>query len=259
MAIQPATNKEVPMSKHVQMIIFIAAAIMMTVMGCTTAYKAQPLPFKAPAAYGNMVEVNGIQVGARAFSDREMARKAFGFDVRGAGMLPVQLVFDNQGLEVVTINPGQTFLEDRQGNLWPVLTDHFAYERATKYAQTQQVFKEGAYKGFLGAAAGSIIGAAIGIVSGEDVARTTGEGAVIGAAAGAVLGGAASYAENDARAVIVRDLKDKSLENQAIETGNLAHGIIFFPGEAESAKQLRLQLRERESGRALTMFLNLSQ
>lgn len=238
-----------------RVMLILSISILIAVMGCSTAYKAQPLPFKAPAAYGNMVEANGIQVGAQAFADTESARKAFGFDIRGAGMLPVQMVFDNQGMERVTINPGQTFLEDREGNLWPVLTDKFAYERATRYAQTQQIFKEGAYKGFLGAAAGTIIGAAIGIVSGEDVGRTTAEGAVIGAAAGSVLGGASGYASNDARAAIVRDLKDKSLENQAIEPGNLAHGIIFFPGEAESAKQLRLQLRESDSGKVLTLFL----
>lgn len=237
-------------------LLTLTVGILITAMGCATAYKAQPLPFKAPAAYDNMVEANGVQVGAKAFADKEIARKAFGFDIRGAGMLPVQVVFDNQGSESVTVNPGQTFLEDRQGNLWPILTDRFAYARATKYAQTQQMFKEGAYKGFLGAAAGTIIGAAIGIVSGKDVAQTTGKGAVIGAATGSVLGGATGYASDDARAAVVRDLKDKSLENQSIDPGQLAHGIIFFPGEADSAKRLRLQLIEKESGKVQTLYLD---
>ncbi len=236
--------------------ILLLVGMIIMALGCSTAYKAQPLPFKAPAAYDNMIEANGIQVGAQAFSDPQTAQKAFGFDIRGAGMLPVQLVFDNQGRQSVVINPGQTFLEDQQGNLWPVLSDKFAYERATRYAQTNEMFKEGAHKGFLGAAAGTIIGAAIGIVSGENVARTAGEGAVIGAAAGSVLGGAAGYASNDARASIIRDLEDKSLENQAIDPGNLAHGIIFFPGEAGTAKQLRLQLRESESGKLHTLYFN---
>lgn len=243
------------MTKRLMIWLVIGTLIMFTAANCTTAYKAKPLSFKAPSAYNNMVETNGIQVGAQAFVETAAAQKAFGFDVRGAGMLPVQLVFDNQGRQNVEINPAQTFLEDQQGNLWPILTDKFAYERATKYAQTQQMFKEGAYKGFLGAAAGSIIGAAVGIVSGEDVARTIGEGAVIGAAAGSVLGGASAYASNDARSSIVRDLKDKSLENQAITPGNLSHGIIFFPGEALTARQLRLQLKERETGEVHTVFL----
>ncbi len=237
-------------------IIPIGFVVLFVLAACSTAYKAQPLPFKAPTAYNNSVSVVGAQIGARAFVDSQEARKAFGFDIRGAGMLPVQIAFDNQGPYTLEINPGQTFLEDAEGNLWPILTDKFAYERATKYAQTNKIFKEGAYSGFLGATAGAVIGAAVGIVTGEDVLRTAGEGAVIGGAGGAVLGGASAGADpNGARSMIVRDLKDKSLENKSITPGNLAHGIIFFPGEAKSARQLRLQLIERGSGKIHTVFL----
>ena len=235
-------------------------AIIMVVLGlagwgCSTAYKAQPLPFKVPTAYDNVVVIDGAQVAGQAFSEPDAARAAFGFDIRGAGMLPVQLVFDNQGAHALEIVPGQTFLEDHEGNLWPILTDQFAYERATRYAQTKQTFQEGAYKGFLGAAAGSLIGAAIGIVSGENVAATAGKGAAVGAAAGATLGGAAAYGANDARSAIVRDLRDKSLQQKSVPPGDLAHGIIFFPGEARSAKQLRLQLMEVSTGRLHTFYL----
>lgn len=235
----------------------LAAALILA--GCSTAYKAKPLPFKAPTAYRNMVEFDGAQVAGRAFVDPAAAKAAFGFDVRGAGMLPVQLVFDNQGPDALEINPAQTFLEDDEGNLWPILTDRFAYERATKYAQTKEIFKEGAYHGFLGAAAGTLIGAAIGIVSGKDVGRSVGKGAALGAAAGGVIGGAKGAAtSNEARSAIVSDLRDKSLENRAIEPGNLAHGIIFFPGEAKSAKQLRLQLKSLNSGLSHTIVLKLA-
>jgi hypothetical protein len=227
----------------------------MAVAGCATAYKAKPLPFKTPESYENMIEVNGVSVGGQAFTDSIKAKEAFGFDVRGAGMLPVQLVFDNQGDQPIVINPGQTFLEDDEGNLWPILTDRFAYERATKYAKTHQIFEKGAYNAFLGAAAGAIVGAAIGIVSGENVIETVGKGAAVGGAAGAVGGGVGGYASNDARSAIVKDLRDKSLENKAIKPGDLGHGIIFFPGEAKSAKQLRLQLKEEQSGRLHTVFI----
>lgn len=225
-------------------------------IGCSTSYKAKPLPFKSPTAYPNMVAVDGTQIGGQAYVNTWAAKAAFGFDIRGAGMLPVQVVFDNQGPHTLEINPAQTFLEDAQGNLWPILTDRFAYERATKYAQTKKIFKEGAYSGFLGATAGAIIGAAVGIVTGEDVGRAIGEGAAVGAAAGALAGGAQGAATSgDARRVIVRDLRDKSLENKSITPGNLSHGIIFFPGEATSAKQLRLQLKEAQSGKLHTVFL----
>jgi hypothetical protein len=238
--------------KPVAIIIVVWGCV---IWGCGTAYKAQPLPFKIPTAYDNLVVIDGAQVAGRAFSEPTAAQAAFGFDIRGAGMLPVQLVFDNQGVHSLEIVPEQTFLEDQEGNLWPVLTDSFAYERATRYAQTKQTFQEGAYSGFLGAAAGSLIGAAIGIVSGENVAAAAGKGAAVGAAAGATLGGAAAYGSDDARSAIVRDLRDKSLQNQPIQPGNLSHGVIFFPGEAGSAKQMRLQLKELPSGRLHTVYL----
>lgn len=237
--------------------VFILIISGFLLAGCGSAYKAKPLPFKTPSAYQNAIQVSGAQIGGQAYVDSAAARAAFGFDIRAAGMLPVQLVFDHQGIQPLEINPGQTFLEDNEGNLWPILTDRFAYERATKYAQTNQIFAEGAYSGFLGAAAGTIIGAAIGVVTGEDVARSAGEGAVIGAAGGAVIGGAQGAAtSNEARNAIVSDLRDKSLENKAIVPGNLSYGIIFFPGEAKSAKRLRLQLKETGSGHRYTVYLD---
>jgi len=101
-------------------------------MACATSYKAKPLPFKAAASYPNAIEVAGATVGAKAFVNAKEAKEVFGFDVRGAGMLPVQVVFDNQGLHPLEINAVQTFLEDSEANLWPVLASKTAYERATK-------------------------------------------------------------------------------------------------------------------------------
>ncbi len=227
---------------------FIIICIIFSV-GCPRSYKITPVPFKMPAAYNNAVTVNGAQVGARAFVDKAEAKKAFGFDIRNAGMLPVQLVFDNQGSHSLEIVAQQTFLEDAKGNLWPILSRQIAYERATKYATSKEIAKEGAYHGFWGAAAGSIIGAAIGIVTGENVAEIAGKGAAVGAAAGATLGGISVYESDEARRRVINDLRDKSLQAKAVKPKTLAHGFLFFPGEAESAKQLRLQLLEKDTGR----------
>ena len=216
---------------------------------CGTAYKAKPLPFRAPSSYANSLEVGGATLAAQAYANPEKAKEAFGFDIRGAGMLPVQVIFDNPGPHALKIVPEQTFLEDESGNLWPILEEHFAYDRATKYAQTRQIFKEGAYAGFLGATAGAIIGAAIGIVAGKGVGSTLGKGAALGAAAGATLGGAKGFASDDARREIISDLNKKSLDNKAVKPGSLAFGFIFFPGEAASAKKLRLRLKELDTGK----------
>ena len=248
--------RRMQMKKTQSLLIVILVAVGLTFLGCSTAYKAQPLPFKAPSAYPNSVQIEALTVGGQAFADAELAQKAFGFDVRGANMLPVQLVFDNQGAESMEIVADQTFLEDRDGNLWPILSSTLAYERATKFARTTDVAKQGAYKGFLGAAAGSIIGAAIGIVTGEDVASTIGKGAAVGAAAGSTIGGAAAYDSDDARRAILQDFREKSLQNKEIAPQNLAHGILFFPGEAPSAEKLRLQIWEKHTGKNHLVMLD---
>ena len=236
------------MKKYI-FLTFIFMILVLLAAGCATSYKATPLPFKAPSAYGNLAVVAQAQVGAKAYADPEEAKSAFGFDIRGAGMLPVQVVFDNLGPHFLEIDGTQSFLEDETGNLWPILSTRIAYDRATKYAQTQKIFKEGAYSGFLGAAAGSIIGAAVVIVSGDNIGELIGKGAAIGGAAGATIGGTQGYASsNAARREIVNDLKGKSLQNKAISPKSMAHGLIFFPGEAKSAKNLRLKITETDTG-----------
>jgi hypothetical protein len=241
------------MKKYITLIFFITLIVFIS--GCSTSYKVKPLPFKSPDSLNNVVNIVGAQVAAIAFVDDAKTKEAFGFDIHGAGMLPVQVVFDNQGPISLEINAQQTFLEDEEGNLWPILSKGIAYERATKYAKTKKIFEKGAYHGFLGAAAGSIIGAAIGIVSGENVASAVGKGAAVGAAAGATLGGVYGASSDDARRSIIDDLREKSLQNTAIMPKTLAHGFLFFPGEAQSAKQLRLQLIESDSGKVHVLKL----
>jgi len=63
------------------------------------------------------------------------------------------------------------------------------------------------------------------------------------------LGGAKGFASDDARREIISDLNKKSLDNKAVKPGSLAFGFIFFPGEAASAKKLRLRLKEVDTGK----------
>lgn len=223
----------------------LSAVIVIT--GCSTAYEAKPLSFRTPSSYNNAVNIGSAQIAAKAYANSDEAKQAFGFDVLGAGLLPVQVIFDNQGPHELEVIGHQSFLEDQTGNLWPILTTRVANERATKYAQTQEVFKEGAQKGFLGAAAGAVVGAAIGIVSGRGIGEAIGKGAAVGAAAGAVIGGAGGYVSTEPNKAIINDLRDKSLQNAAIEPGTLAHGFLFFPGEAATASSLRIQIIENDT------------
>lgn len=248
-------QEEIPMKRMIVAIclVFTVAAF----SGCAPAYKAKPLSFKAPTSYPNYTQIDGVGIGARAYVSPERAKEAFGFDIRAAGMLPVEIVFDNEGRMPLEIDGGQTFLEDGEGNLWPILSTKIAYERATKYAKTNQVFESGAYHGFLGATAGAILGAAIGIVSGENAIRSAGQGAALGGAAGAVLGGAGSMGSDSARRSIMQDLRDKSLQYRPIPPGGLSFGFLFFPGEAKTARLLRLKIREGRNGPVHVLRLRL--
>ena len=55
-------------------------------------------------------------------------------------------------------------------------------------------------------------------------------------------------ASNDARRKVMNDLKQKSLQNKTIDPKGLTFGFLFFPGEASSARLLRLQLKDSETG-----------
>jgi hypothetical protein len=236
--------------------IYYALISILLLYACTT-YEAKPLPFKAPGAYPNVMSVADTEIAAKAYVNFTEAKEAFGFNVREAGMLPVQVVFDNKGTHSFEIDQSQTFLEDANGNLWPILERNMAYERASKYTQTKEIFKEGAYHGFLGAAAGALIGGAIGIVSGDNVGSAIGKGAAAGTAIGGVIGGTKGATSNEANRAVMEDLRQKSLQAKTIEPKALAYGFIFFPGEAKSAKQLRLKIVEKDTGSFHVIFLNL--
>jgi hypothetical protein len=224
--------------------------------GCSP-YSQQVVPFKMPTGYPNMTQVAGIQIGARALSDPNEAQTVFGFDIRGAGLFPVQMVLDHRGTSPVEINPAQTFLLDYQNNLWPVLEKRLAYDRVTKHSELAGIGAGAAKHGLLGAAAGALIGAAIGIVTKGGIGEAAGMGAAVGAAAGATMGGAAAYGSDKAGQDISSDLRNKSLDNRPIRPLEIAHGFIFFPGEASSAKELRIQFIERGSGRIFNLSLPL--
>jgi hypothetical protein len=216
--------------------------------GCTS-HKTQVVPFKMPGAYSNATEVVGAMVAARAYVDPEEAQKAFGWDIRGAGLLPVQVVFDNLGEHSLEIEPSQTFLIDGEDNLWPILDSSLAYDRVMDKTEASRIGKGAAKPALWSGAAGAVLGAAIGIVTGENVGESAGKGAALGAALGATLGGAKAAAfEEDARAAISGDLMEKSLENKAVVPHSIAHGFIFFPGEPRGATELRLHLRVVETG-----------
>lgn len=222
--------------------------------GCAS-YKQQVVPFRMPSTYPNATEVAGATIAAKAYDDSAEAQNVFGFDIRAAGVFPVQVIFDNRGPHPLEIAADQTFLVDEQGSLWPVLDSGLVYNRVAKTTEMGRVLPEAGRGGLLGGAAGALLGAAIGIVSGQNIASAAGKGAALGAAAGATIGGARGLSDRDPQAQIREDLERRSLESRPVRPYEIAHGFIFFPGELGRSRELRLRLREMDTKRSHALIL----
>ncbi len=239
--------------------VLVAACslILFLPLASCTRYRSQEVSFQHPSAYPGMQVVAGAQVAAEDYADRAAAKEAFGFDIRGVGILPVQVVIDNSGSHPLTIVPDQTFLIDEQGRFWNMLERRTAYQRVESSTEYARIAGGAGRRSILGAAGGALVGAALGVLSGENVGTAVTKGAAVGAAGGAILGGVEAGTSPEAERQIAHDLAGKELENRSIEQGSLARGFLFFPGEAESAGQLRLQLKEKDTGNLHTALLPL--
>jgi hypothetical protein len=166
----------------------LALLTLPTWLGGCASYGERVAPVPLPEARAEHVDVAGAQVLAQRFADEEEANRTFGFDIRGAGLLPVRLVIDNQGREDVQVSPQQAFLIDDQGQAWPLLTVEQAYQRIQSHVELGETAKGAGKPAALLGTAGAIAGAAVGIVTGRSVGEAAARGAAAGAAAGAILG-----------------------------------------------------------------------
>jgi hypothetical protein len=244
------------MARHSRLTFLCAVGFIILLLASCQTYQPQVVPFKMPAAYPNVTRAGGADIAAKAYDDPNEAGQAFGYDMRGSGILPVQVVIDNRGTHPLEMVPGQTFLVDTANNMWPILDANLAYDRIQKKTELGKVVPEAARGGVLGGAAGAVLGAAIGIVTGTNVGQAAARGAAVGAAVGATAGGVKGATDTDAQAKIREDLYKRSLENRPVKPGEIAYGFVFFPGEASKAKELRLQVREADTGRFYSLIMS---
>ena len=235
----------------------ILPLVLILLVSACTGYQSREVPFRPPAQYANLQFVAGAQLAAESYDALDRAREVFGFNIRGAGLLPVQVAIENSGDRRLELVPEQTFLIDSTGNYWNLMDRRTAYKRVEESSEFSAIVKSGSQKAFWGAAAGALVGLAIGVLDGGDIGNDIGRGAAVGAAGGAILGGAQAGTSGDQGRQIARDLANKQLDNRVIEPGTLGHGFLFFPGEAPDATQLRLQDRDVESGEQHTVLLVL--
>ena len=230
------------MCKLIQKYSMLSLVFLVIVLTSCT-YKDRVQPLILPLNAHNTVIVNGLYITAISYENADAAKKAFGFNIRKAGLLPVQISFQNEGEESVSLVPEQTFLVDSKNQAWPINSKERTYQRIEKYIDIGEGVAGAGKPALLLGAAGAIAGLAVGIVTGENIGKTVGQGATIGAAAGAIGGAAKSYA--DPKDEIKDDLRSKSLENKQILPNQIAYGMLFFPGyanEASDTRQLKLTL-----------------
>lgn len=234
---------------------FVVWLLLVSLLGSCATYKPTVTPFRTPAAYANMQRLQGLEIAANTWATEEAARAAFGFNIIRAGLLPVQIIYDNKGSQTFEINPSQTFLENDRGELFQILDEQSAYDRVSR-AQDLPAAARGVGKGaLLGGAAGALIGAAIGVAVGHRVGDYAMRGAATGGAAGVLWG--ASAGDDDTARQITADLAQHRLRNVPLKPNELGRGIIFFPAEAGRPARLRLQLRDQTSQQTYNLYLPL--
>ena len=232
-----------------------ALVAVLLLAGCAAVREAKPLPVKVLSAYPNATEVFGALVAAEAYPEPAEAKEAFGFDVLGAGILPIQAAFDNRGETTIAINGEQTFLEDAEGRLWSMLSREAAHERATAYAGKVPDLREGTIQTTVGAFTSAVVGAAVAVVTGGNVGLAIQAGAA-GGATGTAVRRAMDGGSDEARRLVIQDLQSNALQSAPIAPGSLAYGFLFFPGEVATARRIRLQLQEVDSGRVAVVVLD---
>jgi len=221
--------------------------VVISLIACAR-YERKVVPFKMPATYANATDVAGATIASKSYDDPKEAKESFGFDIIGSGVLPVQVIFDNKGSHEIEIIPQKTFLVDIDNNLWPILDARLAYDRISKKTELGEIAPEGTKSGLLAGTAGAIIGAAIGIVTGKNVGDAAMKGAAIGGAAGLTIGGSKGLSDTEVQGQIREDIQTRSLERRSIQPKEIAYGFIFFPGESKKAQELRLSIKEVDTG-----------
>lgn len=243
------------MQNHFKRLAALLTIGFMTV-SCTI-YESREVAFRPPDQYANVQMVAGANLAAESYGDKERAKQIFGFDIRGAGLMPVQVVIENRGNARLELMPDQTFLVDQSGGYWQLLDRRTAYKRVEDSTEFGTIAKGAGRTAVLGAAAGALVGLAVGVLGRGNIGEDIGRGAVIGASGGAIAGGVEAGTSGDVERQIARDLANKELINRVVEPGTLASGFLFFPGEAPDGGKLRVQLRDVDTAETYQTILIL--
>jgi hypothetical protein len=243
-----------PMKRVPLLLSLLALLSFSFVQGCSPKYEYRAIPVRSLDSYQGKVSGQGVVAGAVAYYDSKQLDQLFGFDLKKAGVVPVQVHLRNTGSRPLIVEPGSTIV-DQAGNTWDVLPSTVVFDRIDKYTSGSLSMGEGAKRTALWGLAGAVVGAAVGVVSGTNVGEAVGKGAAAGAAAGASSAIMGLGDKDDTSGQVVRDFSSRSIDQTTIAPGDEAHGFLYFPAESKQPRTLNLKVSEGGAHQTLQLAL----
>jgi hypothetical protein len=173
------------------------------------------------------IEADGVRFQAQAIVDHTEAAAAFGFDIRGAGLLPLRIRIANPAGGAIKIIPLQTFLIDAESQAWPLLTSLEASERLIRAGIQAHSPPHSPQQEDLGA----LTGFALNLVAGLEAAKID--------------------------KAVSQTFAGKNRLNQSIPPGQTGFGVMLFPGLEEARGVRALRLAYEQNGHEKFLMLPL--
>ncbi|MDR3155129.1 MAG: hypothetical protein LBW85_12895 [Deltaproteobacteria bacterium] len=233
----------------------ILAAVALAAGSCAPRYEYRAIPARPLSSYPGQAQAAGANVGAVAFYSGEQLTALFGFDLKKAGVIPVQVLIQNNGGSSVNVLDGAR-IEDSNGLLWDVLPSEVVYGRINDYTSGGIDAGQTARRTATWGVAGALLGAAVGAATGTNVGEALGKGAAIGAAAGAASSITGVGVDSpDTEQDVVADFSQRSLDGKSAAPGEEVSGFLYFPSESSQPRRLTLNLSIGGQRRSVTVNL----
>lgn len=213
--------------------VLVAVLFLGLVLGCAMPEETDHIPFKKPSSYRNARKVGvDIVAGAEVYYNRKETRKAFGFDIRKAGIVPIFIVVQNKKPSPLKVLPKQTFLKGKSGVLWNVPNSRDVYRTLLEYNRAGGDFSVN----YDESATNQLEGFAVGMITDESVIGKARKSETKETAAGKT------------RKRLTEELRNGNLENREIQPNSHALGILYFSGKIQDPVQLHLTLEVVHTG-----------
>ncbi|MDR2142604.1 MAG: hypothetical protein LBR11_12630 [Deltaproteobacteria bacterium] len=233
----------------------LALGCCLFLLACAPEHQYRAQPIRSANAYANRKDVQGAIIAAEAIYDDRLLTERFGYNLKKAGVIPVNLIIQNNGDNVLVLMPG-TEMKDENGADWDVLPQDRVIRRVADYTRGGVSTKEGVGRTLKGAIAGAVLGAAVGVATGSNVGSAAGKGAAIGGALG-VSSSVLGMGGKDNTAEVAQDYSSLALQQSSVGPGESVHGFLFFPSfPSEASRPVLLTLKVR-SGQGKTQTVSL--